>query len=301
MLAAAALAQPLAYRLLPEQVAHGAWVIRGADTFIARDNGGAVANIALFATEEGAVLVDAGPSLRYGEVLAKLARELTGKPVARVYLTHLHPDHTYGDAAFEPGIIAATPALAAELKREGLGFSDGMYRILGDWMRGTELHMPGHAITAERETLGGRAFRLLALSGHSASDLAVLDERTGTLVAGDLVFYDRAPTTPHADFPKWRAALDTLKGLGHRRVIPGHGPIDSTPGAAIDQTRDWLDWLEGALTAAVRDGLDMVDAGLLPIPDRFARMRVARYELQRSVAHLYPAIEAREWPRVDGR
>lgn len=43
----------------------------------------------------------------------------------------------------------------------------------------------------------------------------------------------------------------------------------------------------------------MVEAGTLPIPDRFATMAAARYELQRSVSHLYPALEAELLPRVD--
>ena len=53
------------------------------------------------------------------------------------------------------------------------------------------------------------------------------------------------------------------------------------------------------LRTAVQSGLDMVEAGTLPIPDRFATMAAARYELQRSVAHLYPALEAELLPRVD--
>jgi len=43
----------------------------------------------------------------------------------------------------------------------------------------------------------------------------------------------------------------------------------------------------------------MVEAGALPIPDRFAGMPAARCELHRSVAHLYPAIDARLLPRID--
>ena len=43
----------------------------------------------------------------------------------------------------------------------------------------------------------------------------------------------------------------------------------------------------------------MVEAGELAIPDRFAAMSAARYELQRSVSHLYPAIGAKLLPRVD--
>lgn len=301
LLAARAIGQSLAYRLHPQSIGDGIWLIRGADAPIERSNGGAIANITLIATDAGAVLVDAGPSLRYGEALDRLARTLTGKRVARVYLTHFHPDHSYGTAAFAPDHIAATPKLIDELTREGPGFADGMYRLLGDWMRGTELHLPGHRITTPEETVGGRRFTLLALSGHSPVDLAVLDQATGTLIAGDLVFHDRAPSTPHADLAVWRTALATLKASDHRVVVPGHGPYDPTPSTAIDQTRDWLDWLEQALSDAVRDGLDMVEAGAMPIPPRFAAMKAARYELQRSVAHLYPAIEARSLARVDRR
>ena len=75
-------------------MADGLWLLRGADAPIARENGGAIANIAILATDAGAVLVDAGPSLRYGQQLAALAKKLTGKSVARVYVTHLHPDHS---------------------------------------------------------------------------------------------------------------------------------------------------------------------------------------------------------------
>ena len=297
--ASAALAAPLRYVLAPQPVADGIWVLRGADAPILASNGGAIANITLIGTPAGAVLIDAGPSLRYGQALEALARSLTGKPVVRVYLTHLHPDHGYGDAAFDPAIIAATPTLIETLKIEGPGFAAGMYRLLGDWMRGTEPKIPGHAITTDSETFGGRRLRLLPLAGHSPSDLAVLDETTGTLIAGDLVFHDRAPSTPHADLPVWRTSLETLKALGHARVVPGHGPVDPTPGRAIAQTRDWIDWVDATLRASVAAGLDMVEAGMTAIPPRFAGLKAARYELERSVAHLYPALEDGLLPRVD--
>jgi quinoprotein relay system zinc metallohydrolase 1 len=287
-----------AYRPVAEAVAPGIWVVRGADAAIAMANGGAIANISIIATDAGPVLIDAGASHRHGVALAALARRLTGKPVARVYLTHLHPDHSFGASAFPADLVAATPAVAAQVAGDAAGFSTGLYRLLGDWMRGTELPAPALVASAGPVEIGGRRLRLFTLSGHSAADLAVLDEATGTLISGDLVFHNRAPATPHADLAQWRRALDTLAGLGHQRLVPGHGPVDPTPGAAIAQTRAWLDWLEPALKAALEAGLTMVEAGEMAIPPEFSELAVARLELQRSVSHFWPALEAARLPRV---
>lgn len=294
-----AIAQALTYTITPQPIGDGIWIIRGVDGPIERGNGGAIANLTVIATPTGTVLIDCGPSLRYGTALKAVAEKLTGKPIVRVYVTHLHPDHVYGDGAFDPKIVAATQAQIDDLRAEGAGFSDGMYRLLGDWMRGTELAIPGHVLSGEAEDFGGRRIRLLPLAGHSAADLALLDEASGTLIAGDLVFHDRAPSTPNADLTVWRKSLETLKALGHKHVVPGHGPYDPTPAAAIDQTRDWLDWLGATIDQAIGDGLGPVEAGNLPIPERFAGMAAARYELQRSVSHLYAAAEARLLPRID--
>lgn len=299
--AGSARAQSYSYAIKPEPIADGLWVVRGADEAIGPASGGAIANIAILATSVGTVLVDCGPSLRYGKALKAAAEGLTGKPVVRVYLTHLHPDHIYGAGAFDRSIVAATPVLAKLLEIEGAGFSDGMYRLLGDWMRGTEFVPPGRVLDADHEVFGERRLDLLALSGHSPADLAIMDAASGTLIAGDLVFHDRAPSTPHADLAKWRASLDRLKAVPHQRVVPGHGPLDPTPVAAIDQTRDWLDWLGGALEAAVANGLDAVEAGNMPIPPRFASLKTARYELQRSVSHFFATIEEEELPRIDAK
>lgn len=295
----AALAQASDYTIAPESVADGIWMIHGADAPILRENGGAIANIVIIDTPTGTVLVDSGPSLRYGRALKAAAERLTGKPVVRVYITHLHPDHGMGIAAFDPAIVAALPQTIADLQRDGQGFSDALYRLLGDWMRGTDLVLPALRIGSDFEDFGGRRIGLIALAGHSAADLALLDEQTGTLIGGDLLFNRRAPSTPTADLDVWRASLDRLRTLPHKAVIPGHGPFDPGGVTAIAQTRDWIDWLETTMTQAVASGLDMVEAGQLPIPARFAEMAAARYELQRSVSHLYPAIEARMLPRVD--
>ena len=300
LLAAPAFAEVFAghYDIRPEKVADGVWIVRGADEAIAFANGGAIANAAILATDAGPVLFDCGPSLAYARQLSALAQRLVGKPVARVFISHLHPDHAMGAAAFDPTIVAALPATHKDLERDGNGFSDAMYRLLADWMRGTNVVLPGATATEGPLEIGGRRLRLIAAQGHSSGDLALLDEATATLITGDLVFHNRAPATPHADLAAWRASLDRLAGIPHRLLIPGHGPV-SEGNAAIDQTRDWLVWLEATLRGAVADGLDMAEAGELPIPERFAEVKMARYELQRSVSHFYARYEAEAFPRID--
>lgn len=301
-LPAAALAEQFAgtYRPRADVVADGVWLVRGADEPIAFANGGAIANTAIIATDDGPVLFDAGVSMAHGQALGQLAISLTGKAVARVFISHLHPDHAMGAAAFDPAIVHALPATRADLERDGEGFSDAMYRLLADWMKNTHVVLPQGDIAQGTLTIGNRPLRLLALKGHSGGDLALLDERTGTLIAGDLVFHDRAPSTPHADLAAWRSSLDALAALAHRQLIPGHGPLD-TGTAAIAQTRDWLDWLQQILRASVSAGLDMTEAGEVPIPPRFASLKAARYELQRSVSHFYPALEAELLPKIQPR
>lgn len=293
-------AAPLAYDLRPQKLDDGIWLIAGAQEAISTKNGGAIANVVIFDTTAGAVIVDTGPSKRFGEQLVAVARDLTGKDVARVYLTHIHPDHVFGNQAFKPGTLAATAEVVKGLKDMGEGYADAMYRTAGDWMRGTELVLPQTTIATGVEDFGNRRIRMLAMRGHTSSDLVLFDERSGFLVASDLVFLDRAPTTPNANLEHWRIALANLGGIPHRRLIPGHGPAeDSTRG--IEETRSWLAAIEDVIRSAFEKGLDVTEAIALPLPAWTDRIALARYEFERSVMHIYPKLEAEKLPNVGKR
>ena len=135
----------------------------------------------------------------------------------------------------------------------------------------------------------------LPLSGHTEADLALLDRETGTLIAGDLAFLDRAPTTPSADLGLWRDSLDLMEGVEASGVIPGHGPLDQT-GKAIRQTRAYLDWLDKTLRDAAARGYDMVEIMHFDMPAEYASMGAMPEEFHRSVAHLYSEIEREIMP-----
>lgn len=297
-LAGAALAvAPFDYGLKAQTIADGVHLFEGRTEHFTRSNGGNIVNTGYIETTAGAVVIDTGPSRRYGEQMRAVIEKQTGKGIAQVFVTHAHPDHFLGDQAFPSNTLAALPDTRAAIQTHGDDLAANLYRMVGGWMEGTEAVAPGHDAKPGPVVVGGRALRLLALAGHTGADLAVYDEKTRTLFAGDLVFFQRAPTTPNADVGKWLSALDQLEKIDFAVLVPGHGPVvkDKT---AIAQTRAYLRWLRTALQGAARQGLDPTEVMQIQIPAEFAKLAVLQEEFQRSVVHLYPAMEEQTLKRA---
>ncbi|WP_370693703.1 hypothetical protein [Pseudomonas sp. FP818] len=80
--------------------------------------------------------------------------------------------------------------------------------------------------------------------------------------------------------------------------MPGHGPVasDAQPFA---QMRDYLGWLDQLMATGAANGSAMGEMIRSPIPERFAAISLSRYELIRSVSHLYPRYERAQMQRID--
>lgn len=289
----------LDYRLAPRQIAEGTWLLEGSTDNFAKANGGNVVNTVFIVTDEGVVVIDSGPSRRYGEALRQAIATVTDKPVMEVLLTHHHPDHVLGNQAFTDVPIGALAGTAALLREQGDAMAENMYRLVGDWMRGTEVVLPTGVVEPGVREVGGHRLRLLGLRGHTGADLAILDETTGVLFAGDLLFYQRALTTPNSPgLDVWLHDLDTLQALPWKQLVAGHGPLASDAQPFL-QMRDYLTWLDNLLRDGAARGDDMAEMIRSPIPERFAGLSLTRYELIRSVSHLYPRYERQQLRRVD--
>jgi len=290
----------LDYSLKPRQIAAGTWLLEGSTDNFAKANGGNIVNTGFIVTDSGVVVIDSGPSKRYGEALRRAIAATTDKPVIQLLLTHHHPDHVLGNQAFGDVPIGALAGTSALLRQQGEAMAENMYRMVGDWMRGTEVVLPTQVLEPGVLEVGGHRLRLLGLSGHTGADLAILDESTGVLFAGDLVFYERALTTPNSPgLGVWLKDLDTLQALPWKLIVPGHGPVASDT-APFAQMRDYLGWLDGLMRDGAAQGDDMAEMIRRPIPERFAGISLTRYELIRSVSHLYPRYERQRLQRIDG-
>ena len=99
----------LEYPLQPRQVAEDTYLLEGSTENFSKANGGNIVNTAFIVTDSGVVVIDTGPSRRYGEAMRKSIASVTDKPVIQVLLTHHHPDHVLGNQAFADVPIGALP------------------------------------------------------------------------------------------------------------------------------------------------------------------------------------------------
>jgi len=294
LLAGAVPAADFDYRLHARTVAPDVHVFIGRSEDFNTVNGGNIVNTGFIVAPEGVIVIDSGPSLRYGRQMRQAIAAVTSRPPVLLINTHHHPDHFLGNQAYAGLPIAALPGTIQGIVADGNAFAENLFRMSGDWLKGTEVVVPGQSLAAGPYAAAGRQLELIALEGHTGADLVIYDSASGVLFAGDLVFNGRAPTTPHAEIGHWLAALDKLEALTHRpgftMLVPGHGM--PTPDAApIRKTRAWLLWLQESMRQAAEAGLDMNEVLARPLPPEFADLPVAASEYRRSVGHLFPAAE----------
>ncbi len=295
-LAPPALAQR-SYQLSPQQVAPDVYVFEGANEHFNFSNGGNIVNTGFIVGDDGVIVIDSGPSKQYGEEMRRAIAGVTDKPVVQVFISHFHPDHFLGNQGYAGVPIHALPDTVAGIQAQGELFNDAMYRLVGVWMKGTEVVVPERIGDQTTLIMAGRSLELIRLAGHSGSDLAVFDRGSGVLFAADSVFFQRTATTPHADIEQWLRDLEVLVRLPFKVLVPGHGPVVKDA-RAIEQTADYLRWLRDSLTRRAEQGTSMAEA-LIPDQsgERFFDLAVFNEEYQRSVAHLYPQLEQRALAR----
>ena len=115
--------------------------------------------------------------------------------------------------------------------------------------------------------LGARTLALRAWpAAHSDCDLTVLDEKTGTLFAGDLVFLAHTPVLD-GSLRGWLGALGELSAVPAQRVVPGHGPVSGWPAALADQRR-YLETLASDVRGLVKSGKPIAAASTVAGSER---------------------------------
>jgi quinoprotein relay system zinc metallohydrolase 2 len=233
-------------------------VLEGKVALASPTNGGDIANRSFIVGEEGIAVIDTGGSFRGGAALLAAIRERTALPIRYVINTHMHPDHVLGNAAFrgEGAVFVGHAKLPRALAARAGQYLQANRALIGDEaFAGTEIIPPTLLVEGEtRLDLGNRVLHLIAHpTAHTDNDLTVRDEKTGTLILGDLLFAGHLPVID-GSLNGWLAVLDRLGASGRGRAIPGHGPASVPwPEAASDE-RAYLRALRDDLRTAIRAG-----------------------------------------------
>jgi quinoprotein relay system zinc metallohydrolase 2 len=259
------------------EIAPGLFVYAGATALMTRENEGAIANVGFIIGNNAVAVIDTGGSLREGKKLLAAIRARTEKPIRYVINTHAHPDHLFGNAAFlEDGTsFVGHNNLPKALAVRGQFYIDAFRRIMGDDLIG-EVRLVPPTLLVDGTLILDLGHRNLILrawpTAHSDSDLTALDEQTGTLFGGDLVFLDHVPVVD-GSIRGWLTAIDELGAISARRVVPGNGSVSNWPDALVDERR-YLEKLAADVRALVADGKPITAAAETAAASERSRWRL---------------------------
>ena len=234
----------------------GHFVHVGAHADMHEGNGGDIAVGGFVVGTRSVAVIDPGGSVALGRAFARAVRARTPLPVSHVVLTHFHPDHVFGAAAFVgAGVAVLAHANFVRARTQRGGFYAERFAALLDGLGREALVAPtlevgvGEPRTIE---LGERRLQLVAHpTAHTDNDLTLFDPDARVLWAGDLLFEGRTPALD-GSLLGWLDVIDSLAALEPRLAVPGHGepgPLEPMLEAQRRYLRDLLENTRAALAS----------------------------------------------------
>jgi len=236
--------------------------------------------------DEGVLIVDTMTDTQADKLIAEVRKIAGDKPIRWIINTHVHPDHTGGNAKVADagesvvgGNFAAQVGQAAANSAQIIAHENVMKRLVepgGNAKPATGLMLPTDTFFTEENELyfNGEAVQILYQpDAHTDGDVIVFFRKSDVVVAGDVF---NTLTFPMID------ASGSLNGIvaslnrilditvprdkqeGGTYVIPGHGRL--TDEADVVEYRDMMTIIRDRLADAIKKGrtLEQVKAaGLL--------------------------------------
>jgi glyoxylase-like metal-dependent hydrolase (beta-lactamase superfamily II) len=200
----------------------------------------------------GVLLVDTGTTLTEAQAINADVRQIAGRGVTHVVLTHKHFDHVLGSSVFAeaetycaPEVIGCLSTATDQLRDDALRYgadADEIDRAIA------ALRAPQHGIDNAVVDLGNRGVTIAHLGrGHTTSDVVVAvpgaDGERVVVFSGDLIEESGDPAIDaDSDVEAWPDTLERLLAVGGPDAIyvPGHGSV--VDAEFVRRQQDWLRW-----------------------------------------------------------
>jgi glyoxylase-like metal-dependent hydrolase (beta-lactamase superfamily II) len=251
------------------------------------------ANGGIIAGKNGVIAVEGFYRPAGATWLAERAKELTGRWPTHVVLTHYHVDHASGVAGYTPpsASSSARPAVRATAATREMALGGGPVAPTRDAAL-DRAFADVVVVDASRNStidLGNRRIQLVPLTGHTKSDIAIVDQDAGVTFAGDLLWNGMFPNFVDATPSQLIASMQRLAARTSDAFVPGHGAMADR--ASVTRYLDLLHDL-GAAARRARDGgvTAVAAAAAYTVPASLGEWMASKTGLERAMGAWY-----REW------
>ena len=228
---------------------------------------------------------DEGELRRLREIVdAELGR--SGGRLRGIWVTHHHDDHVAG----------------VEALRRHYGVPVSAHSLTATRLSARGIQVNRHLDGGERLDLGGSPpmrIRVMHTPGHASGHLCFFEERTRTLLCGDMLsgYGTVSINPPDGSMSDYIDSLASLEALDAQVILPGHGSMIPNASRALADAREHRLWREERVLAAWDSGERDPEAML---PAVYGKLDTALqpFAARQVLAHLERLEETGRTPRL---
>jgi len=220
-------------------------------------------NCVLISQDDEPALIDTGYATHSAQTVSLVSALLAGKPLARIYNTHLHSDHCGGNKALQakfPGVATWIP----------MGEADAVTRwdtaLLSFQSTGQECPQFRfeHTLTSGLDVvLNGLTWQVHAAPGHDPNSVIFFQPEHAVLISADALWENGFGVIfPELEgqnaFDDAEFTFQVIEQLRPLHIIPGHGsPFSDLPGS-LQRARARLQKFKTSPEAHLRHALKVL-------------------------------------------